>query len=48
MGVIEDALTVIDSLELGEYFTYQDIADCDGVQRSTLSRKHRGIHMSSP
>jgi hypothetical protein len=39
---MEAALTAIESLEPGEKFTYQEIADQYGVQRSTLSRRHRG------
>jgi hypothetical protein len=39
---MDAALTAIESLELGEKFTYQAIADQFGVQRPTLSRRHRG------
>jgi IS30 family transposase len=39
---MEAALTAIESLEPGEKFTYQEIADQYGIQRSTLSRRHRG------
>ncbi|KAF1936988.1 hypothetical protein EJ02DRAFT_386440, partial [Clathrospora elynae] len=41
MGAIEDVLMVIESLDEGEQFTYQAIADIYGVSRTTLSRRHR-------
>jgi hypothetical protein len=43
MGAIDDALAEIESLEPGEHFVYQKIADKYGVSRSTLSRRHRGV-----
>jgi transposase-like protein len=42
MGSIEDALTAIESLEAGEDINYAQIARLYGVERSTLSRRHRG------
>jgi uncharacterized protein YerC len=42
MAPIDDALAAIKSLEPGENFTYQAIADKYGVSRCTLSRRHRG------
>lgn len=42
MGAIEDAIAEIKSLEPGEQFTYQAIADKHHVDRSTLSRRYRG------
>ncbi|XP_014550390.1 hypothetical protein COCVIDRAFT_115575 [Bipolaris victoriae FI3] len=46
MGAIDNALTAIESLKLGESFMYQESADRYSVQRSTLSRRHQGIHLS--
>jgi transcriptional regulator with XRE-family HTH domain len=43
---MEDALAAIESLGKGEKFTYQEIADRYGVNRSTLSRRHRGVNRS--
>jgi hypothetical protein len=42
MAPIDDALAAIKSLESGENFTHQAIADKYGVSRCTLSRRHRG------
>jgi hypothetical protein len=41
MGAIEEALAALDSLSEGEKFCYQKIADRYGVNRSTLSKRHR-------
>ncbi|KAF1942407.1 hypothetical protein EJ02DRAFT_375677, partial [Clathrospora elynae] len=46
MGAIEDALAAIKSLDEGEQFTYQAIADIYGVSRTTLSRRHRQVQGS--
>jgi hypothetical protein len=43
MGDIEAALAAIESLEPGEHFTYTEIADKYGVDRTTLSRRYRGV-----
>jgi DNA-binding IclR family transcriptional regulator len=43
MGAMEEALAAIESLGEGEKFTYQEIADRYDVNRSTLSRRHRGV-----
>jgi hypothetical protein len=43
MAPIDDALAAIESHELGEQLVYQKYADKYGVNRSTLSRRHRGI-----
>jgi hypothetical protein len=43
MAPIDDALAAIGSNELGEHLIYQKYADKYGVNRSTLSRRHRGI-----
>jgi hypothetical protein len=43
MGAMEEALAAIESLGEGEKFTYQKIADTYGVNRSTLSRRHRQV-----
>jgi hypothetical protein len=42
MAPIDDAIAAIESREAGEKFTYQSIADQFGVDRSTLSRRHKG------
>jgi hypothetical protein len=39
---MDDALAAIESLEPGEQFTYQAIANQFIFERSTLSRRHRG------
>jgi alkylated DNA nucleotide flippase Atl1 len=46
MGSIEAALAAIDSLEPGKLITYTEIAKQFGVDRSTLSRHHRGVQRS--
>ena len=46
MDPIETAITAIDSREPGESFVYQDIATECGVNRSTLSRRHRRVTQS--
>ena len=46
MDPIQAALTAIESRELGEELVYQKYADMFGVNRSTLSRRHRGITRS--
>ena len=43
MGDIDAALAALDALKAGESFSYTEIAKQYGVQRSTLSRRHRGI-----
>ncbi|KAF1938265.1 hypothetical protein EJ02DRAFT_458019 [Clathrospora elynae] len=40
MGVTEDALAAIESLDEREQFTYQATADIYGMSRTTLSRRH--------
>jgi hypothetical protein len=42
MEAIEDAIGKVELLEPGENFTYQAIADKYCLNRSTLSRRHRG------
>jgi hypothetical protein len=46
MGAMEDALAALESLGEGEKFCYQKITDRYGVNRSTLSRRHRGVQGS--
>jgi hypothetical protein len=46
MGAMEDALAAIESLGEGEQFTYKEIAHRYSVNRSTLSRRHRGVQRS--
>jgi hypothetical protein len=41
MAPIDDALADLESLPSGQDFSYTDIAAKWGVQRSTLSRRHR-------
>ena len=43
MGSIEAALADLSLLEPGEKVNYTAIADKHGVNRSTLSRRHRGV-----
>jgi hypothetical protein len=42
MAPIDDAIAAIERQELGEEFSYQKYANKYGVNRSTLSRRHRG------
>jgi hypothetical protein len=46
MGAMEDALAAIESLGEGEQFTYKEIAHRYSVNRSILSRRHRGVQRS--
>jgi hypothetical protein len=46
MGAMEEAIAALESLSEGEHFTYQEIADRYGVNRSTLSRRYRGVQRS--
>jgi hypothetical protein len=43
---MEEALAAIESLGRGKKFIYQEIADRYNVNRSILSRRHRGIQCS--
>ena len=43
---MEEALAAIETLGEGEKFTYQEIANRYDVNRSTLSRRHRGVQRS--
>ncbi|KAF1934482.1 hypothetical protein EJ02DRAFT_320883, partial [Clathrospora elynae] len=43
---IEDKLAAIKSLDEGEQFAYQAIADIYGVSRTTWSRRHRQVQGS--
>ena len=43
MGSIEAALAAIESLKLGEQFTYTQIAAEYGCSRITLARRHQGV-----
>ncbi|KAF1941724.1 hypothetical protein EJ02DRAFT_347157 [Clathrospora elynae] len=45
MTPIEAALAAIESLEPGEKFTHQAIAAAHGVNRCTLSRRHKQSHV---
>ena len=42
MAPIDDAIASIESREPGEKFTYTEVANRFGVNRVTLSRRHRG------
>jgi transposase-like protein len=46
MGAMEEAIAALESLSEGKHFTYQEIADKYGVNRSTLSRRYRGVQRS--
>ena len=46
MDPIETALKAIESLEPGEQVNYTQIAKEHGVNRSTLSKRHRGVQQS--
>jgi transposase-like protein len=46
MDPIQAAIDEIESQEPGEKFTYTEIATKYGVDRSTLSRRHRGVTAS--
>jgi hypothetical protein len=43
---MEETLAAIERLDEGEKFFYQEIADRYDVNRSTLSRRHRGVQRS--
>ncbi|KAF2023961.1 hypothetical protein EK21DRAFT_13565, partial [Setomelanomma holmii] len=43
MAGIEAALTVLESLKLGDCFTYTLYANKYNCNRSTLSKRHRGV-----
>ncbi|KAF1951392.1 hypothetical protein CC80DRAFT_387103, partial [Byssothecium circinans] len=43
MDPIQAAIDEIESREPGEDFSYTEIATRYGVNRSTLSRRHRGV-----
>jgi hypothetical protein len=47
MAPIDDALAAIEARELGEDIVYQKYADKYGVNRSTLSRRHRRVTRSN-
>ena len=44
MDPIQEAIREIESCELGEQFSYQQLAKKYGVNRCTLARRHKGIH----
>jgi hypothetical protein len=46
MAPIDDAITAIESLELGEHFTHRGIADAHSIQHSTL--RHQYIRQTQP
>jgi DNA-binding transcriptional regulator YhcF (GntR family) len=46
MSSIEAALAAIDSLEPGEKFSYRQIANKYGCNRTTLARRHKGVTVS--
>jgi len=46
MAPIDDALAEIDSLDASEKLCYTKIANKYGVERSTLSRRHRAVTQS--
>src|SRR4030081_2633933 len=46
MGSIEAAITYLESLELTEKINYAQVARNYGVDRSTLSRRFRGVQKS--
>ncbi|KAF1969250.1 hypothetical protein BU23DRAFT_653264 [Bimuria novae-zelandiae CBS 107.79] len=43
MPAIDEAIAYIDSLALGEKFEYAKVAKIYGVNRITLSRRHRRV-----
>jgi transposase-like protein len=46
MSSMEDALAALESLEPGKSDSYSEIARKHGVDRSTLSRRHRSVTTS--
>jgi hypothetical protein len=46
MGSIEEALAALDLLEPGERPNYTEFAKTYSVDRSTLSKRHRGVQQS--
>ena len=43
MSAINKAIEYLESLDLGEHFIYQEVADQFGCSRSALSRRWRGV-----
>lgn len=43
MDPLEAAIASLESLKLGESINYTQVAKKFGVDRSTLSRRHRGV-----
>ncbi|KAF1968785.1 hypothetical protein BU23DRAFT_558167 [Bimuria novae-zelandiae CBS 107.79] len=43
MPAIDEAIAYIDSLASGEKFEYSKVAKMYGVDRTTLSRRHRRV-----
>jgi hypothetical protein len=46
MAPIDEAIEYLKSLGLGEDFLYQDVAENFGVDRRTLTRRHKGLTQS--
>ena len=46
MDLIQAAINEIESREQGEDFSYTEVATRYGINRSTLSRRHRGVTTS--
>src|SRR5207237_5413559 len=46
MEATDPILAALESLRLGEYSTIKETADRFGVERSTLSKRHRGVQGS--
>jgi len=48
MTPIQEAIEYIESRESGDEFSYRQIAKRFGVDRTTLSRRHKGVQASGP
>ncbi|KAI1676938.1 Tc5 transposase DNA-binding domain containing protein [Pyrenophora tritici-repentis] len=46
MTAIQEAIEYIESREAGDKFSYRQVAKVFGVDRTTLSRRHKGLQVS--
>ena len=46
MTAIQEAIEYLESREAGDNFSYRQVAKIFGVNRTTLSRRHKGLQVS--
>ena len=46
MDPIQEAIEYLESREAGDNFSYRQVAKIFGVNRTTLSRRHKGLQVS--